>query len=661
MASPGKDSVMAALLWWAIGAAIFGVVVCAVAWMVMRRRKVRSPLPAEFKGRSPFPPPVGDNVQFTVYRPRAVVPDRWYTLIAFAHLAAKRREAPAEEPDPIEEVTRQAVRVLGEREASTHHRITQDALQAVPREETLTFVPNVPGVEFNPPLRTFRWSEEVHREEFRLRAGPDLVGQTARGRLSVFLGDILLAEVSLAIPIDPPAETPGDDAPTETEHARRYRKIFASYSHRDLHVVEQIERLAWALGDEYLRDWKHLRAGEMWDERLLQMIEEADVFQLFWSRHAMQSPYVQREYEHALSLNRPNFVRPTYWEDPLPSDPSRNLPPETLLRLYFQRIGPFLLPAVGTPPPPRRPLGGMIFPGPGAVPGYEIQSEVGMGAMGSVVVARDRQSGHRVVIKSEHLDDLAVFGSEVPLRHPGIVPILALGEFGFWRYTVKPYLEGGTLDQRLKSGPMSAQQAAKLVLSLAEAVQHAHNWGIYHLNLKPSKVLFDSAGSPSAIGFHHIRLQEGQVFGTPAYMAPEQATGETARLGPPTDVYALGLILYECLTSQSPFRGESMMEMLEQVRTRAPVPPRQLSPKIPYDLEAICLLCLRKEPENRYATCAALANDLRRFLSAEPISCRPLAFWERCGRYCVHHRRLVGVVVLALIVTLAAVLWLSIQ
>jgi hypothetical protein len=283
-----------------------------------------------------------ENVQFTVYRPRAVVPDRWYPLLAFAHLAAKRSEAPAHEPDPVEEVRRQAVRALGERQARAFQVVTQDAPQSVPREETLTFVPDVPGVEFNPPLRSFRWTESVHREEFRFRAGPDLAGQTARGRLSVFLGDILLADVSLAIPVEQQGRTPDEDAPAEAEHAQPYRKIFASYSHKDRHIVEQIERLARALGDEYLRDWNHLRAGEAWDDRLLQMIEEADVFQLFWSRSSMESPYVRREYEHALSLNRPNFVRPTYWEEPLPSDPDRGLPPATLLCLHFQRIGPFL-------------------------------------------------------------------------------------------------------------------------------------------------------------------------------------------------------------------------------------------------------------------------------------------------------------------------------
>jgi hypothetical protein len=262
--------------------------------------------------------------------------------MAFAHLAAKRADAPAGEPDPVEEVKRQAEQFLGQQQARAYQALTQDAPQPVPREGTLTFVPTVPGIEFNPPLRTFRWTESVHREEFRLRADASHAGQTAHGRLSVFLEDILLADVPLTIPVGQPGDTRGDDAPAEAERARPYRKIFASYSHKDLHVVEQVEHLAVALGDEYVRDWKHLRAGEVWDVRLLELIEAADVFQLFWSRNAMESPYIRKEYEHALSLNRPQFVRPTYWEDPLPSDSRRNLPPETLRRLHFQRIGPFL-------------------------------------------------------------------------------------------------------------------------------------------------------------------------------------------------------------------------------------------------------------------------------------------------------------------------------
>jgi hypothetical protein len=291
---------------------------------------------------------VDENVQFTVYRPKAIAPECWYPLIAFAHLTSKRADASPHEPDPIKEVKLQATALLGERLVTEYRPVTQDASQAVPREETLTFVPHIPGIEFNPPSRSFRWSEPVHREEFLLRAGAELVGQTARGRLSVFLGDILLADVSLAIPIDASALPPTANAPSKVDSAGSYRKIFASYSHKDLHVVEQLEQLARALGDEYLRDWKHLRAGEVWDERLRQMIEEADVFQLFWSHHAMESAYVRQEWEHALSLNRPYFVRPTYWEEPLPGDPARDLPPAELRRLHFQRIGPHerLLPRI---------------------------------------------------------------------------------------------------------------------------------------------------------------------------------------------------------------------------------------------------------------------------------------------------------------------------
>jgi hypothetical protein len=199
----------------------------------------------------------------------------------------------------------------------------------------LTFVPAVEGVEFNPPARSFRWVGRTHKEEFELRAARELDGTTARGTVTVFLGSILLADIDVALRVE--SGRAGAEPP-EATHARPYRKIFASYSHKDAAVVEQFERFARSLGDEYLRDWRHLRAGEVWDDRLRRMIEEADVFQLFWSRNAMDSEYVRREYEHALGLNRPHFVRPTYWEEPLPRDPARGLPPEVLQRLHFQQI-----------------------------------------------------------------------------------------------------------------------------------------------------------------------------------------------------------------------------------------------------------------------------------------------------------------------------------
>jgi hypothetical protein len=293
-------------------------------------------LAAEARAVSERPLYVDENVQFTVYRPRVVQPRRWYPLLAFAHLAERRPDAPADEPDPVAEVYRQAREVLG-KQAKDYHDVTQDSRAAVPREGEITFVPEVPGVEFNPPRRTFLWQESVHREEFRLRAAPDLDGKTVRGRLTVFLGTLILADVSLSIKVDSSAR-PAEEEPAQPASARPYRRIFASYSHRDLHVVQQVEHFTRAMGDEYLRDWTHLRAGEVWNDRLRHLIEQADVFQLFWSSNSMQSPYVRQEWEHALSLGRPNFIRPVYWEEPLPTSSDGSLPPEELRRIHFQKL-----------------------------------------------------------------------------------------------------------------------------------------------------------------------------------------------------------------------------------------------------------------------------------------------------------------------------------
>ncbi len=277
-----------------------------------------------------------ENVQFTVYRPRTVVPDRWYPMLAFAHLA-ERRPGEEREPDPIEEVKRQAAAVLGDA-ARAFQPVAQGSEHAVPCGGELTFVPEAEGVEFNPARRTFRWTERVHREEFRLRATPALDGFTARGRVSVFLGGILLADVAIAFSVDSVSGVHADPADAEMAHARPYRRIFASYSHSDLPIVEQYERYADALGDRYLRDWRELRAREEWSERLAELVKQADVFQLVWSSNSMHSPFVRREWEYALSLNRRNFVRPTYWEEPLPESSDGSLPPPSLRRLHFQRL-----------------------------------------------------------------------------------------------------------------------------------------------------------------------------------------------------------------------------------------------------------------------------------------------------------------------------------
>jgi actin-like ATPase involved in cell morphogenesis/tetratricopeptide (TPR) repeat protein len=295
-----------------------------------------------------------ENVQFTVYRPRAIVPEEWYPLLAFAHLSERRPEEKSA-PDPVEEVKRQAEAILVE-DRGEFLPLTLDSRKGVPRRGEITFVPVVEGLEFNPPHRTFQWVEPVHREEFRLRAAAAMNGQTARGQLSVFLGAILLADVSIAIKVDVALRVSHERPETEATQVRPYRKIFASYSHKDVAVVEQFERYVHSLGDEYVRDSRVLRAGEEWNEQLADLITQADIFQLFWSWNSMESRFVRQEWEHALSLHRKNFVRPTYWEEPLPE--TAGMPPPALRRLHFQKL------------PIERSSAGGITPTGGGLSGY---------------------------------------------------------------------------------------------------------------------------------------------------------------------------------------------------------------------------------------------------------------------------------------------------
>ena len=315
---------------------------------------------------SPSEPVYDENVQFTVYRPNVLAPQAWHTMLAFAHLA----EAIADgDPDPVQEVERQAQQLLGE-DFDDFSRSAQDASQAVPREGTITFVPIVEGVEFNPSRRSFVWQESIHQEAFRLRAGPDLDGRTARGRMSVYLGVILLAEVNLTFRVQSGERETQDRGRTS---ARPYRRIFPSYSHRDTAIVAQFRAYGRILGDDYLQDVAVLRSGEVWSDRIRELIASADVFQLFWSHDAMASPYVEQEWRYALSLRRPEFIRPVYWQQPLPRRENPTSPPAELTRLHFEFIGatddPIALEIappvdvsapqprsgspVGAPPPPR--------------------------------------------------------------------------------------------------------------------------------------------------------------------------------------------------------------------------------------------------------------------------------------------------------------------
>jgi TIR domain/Divergent InlB B-repeat domain len=283
-----------------------------------------------------------DDVQFTVYRPRAISADRWYPLIAFAHLTGPLPGDPAA-PDPLEEVQRQAERIL-DRRAADYRPVSADSTHQIPRSAELTVVPRLDGVEFNPSRGSFRWEQPVHKAEFQLRALPDTPLGVARGQVTFFLGSIIVGDVPLAVPIV--GETV-EAASRVADRGHSYRKIFASYSHLDGRIVEQFEDFMRSLGDQYVRDVRDLRAGELWSSGIENLIRDADVFQLFWSWNALASPFVRREWEFALGLDRAEFVRPVYWEDPLPS--SGDLPPDELRRLHFYRLSPRATDGGGVP------------------------------------------------------------------------------------------------------------------------------------------------------------------------------------------------------------------------------------------------------------------------------------------------------------------------
>lgn len=275
-----------------------------------------------------------ENVQFTVYRPNVVDPERWHLLLAFAHLGSRPHDST--EPDPVQEVHRLAEQALGEN-LGAYGTTRQDSTRALPRKGELTFLPHLEGIEFNPSRATFRWIESVHKTEFRFRASKALNGRVARGTLTVFWGGIVVADIPLSIRID--GTTSSMPATTvEPVTAHRYRNIFASYSRRDIPIVEQVEDFVRTTGDRYLRDLHDIRAGEVWTDRLREMIDDAHVFQLFWSTNSMRSTVVRQEWEYALSLGRRDFLRPVYWEDPFPEAPGEGLPPERLRRLHFQAL-----------------------------------------------------------------------------------------------------------------------------------------------------------------------------------------------------------------------------------------------------------------------------------------------------------------------------------
>jgi tetratricopeptide (TPR) repeat protein len=319
------------------------------------------------------------------------------------------------------------------------------------------------------------------------------------------------------------------------------------------------------------------------------------------------------------------------------------------------------------------------------VRGYEVLGKLGQGGMGAVYQARHLRLNRVVALKvvgdapNARPADLVRFRQEAEmiarLQHANIVQIYEVGEYAGGSYLALECVDGPALDRQVNGIPQPPREAARLVETLARAVHYAHGQGVIHRDLKPANVLLTAAGVPKITDFGLARpvavesglTTAGAVLGTPSYMAPEQADGRLKDIGPHSDVYALGAVLYECLTGRPPFRGATVLDTLAQVRGQEPVPPHRLLGSnrraCPADLETICLKCLHKEPAKRYGSAEALAEDLRRFGADEPIHARPAGRAERLWRWCRRKPAVAslvasaGLLLITVVVALAAGLW----
>ena len=338
-----------------------------------------------------------------------------------------------------------------------------------------------------------------------------------------------------------------------------------------------------------------------------------------------------------------------------------------------------------------------------SVPGYDILEELGRGGMGVVYKARHRRLQRLVALKmvlaGAHVGavGLARFRAEAEavakLSHANIVQIYETGEHEGRPYFSLELVDGGSLDQKIIESPPSPRAAASFIETLARRWPWRTQRGIVHRDLKPANILLANLGSQSSIvrsretdssslpADHWSRntipkiadfglakqvdddssqTKSGTIMGTPSYMAPEQAAGKNREIGPAADIYSLGAIMYELLVGRPPFKAGNPIDTIRQVIEQEPVPPRQLEPRVPHDLETICLKCLEKEPARRFASAIELADDLRRFVEGDPIHARPTPTWERAWKW--GKRRplavaLMGVIALAALSMALFIVW----
>ncbi|MBI3267397.1 MAG: protein kinase [Planctomycetes bacterium] len=310
---------------------------------------------------------------------------------------------------------------------------------------------------------------------------------------------------------------------------------------------------------------------------------------------------------------------------------------------------------------------------------YRLLKELGRGGMGVVWKAWDTHLNRVVALKqlraegdgSSATGDAGVverFMREAQaaarLKHPHIVAVYDVGVEDAQHYFTSDYVAGASLDVLLKTRTLPAREAVALVRTVADALHYAHQQGIVHRDVKPGNILVDEAGRPYVTDFGLAKDVEqasgsgltlsGALLGTPRYMSPEQASGQVASQGPPSDQFSLGVVLYQLLTGVPPFDGDSLRQLLNAIAEQEPMPPTRVNPRIHRDLETVCLRALEKAPSARYATLGDFALELGRYLDGEPIHARPLSAMERAYRGATKHRAVVLPVALATLVALAA-------
>ncbi len=292
--------------------------------------------------------------------------------------------------------------------------------------------------------------------------------------------------------------------------------------------------------------------------------------------------------------------------------------------------------------------------------GYELLEEIARGGMGVVYKARQKSPRRVVALKmilSGQLaskEEIARFYSEAEaaaaLEHPNIVPIYEAGEQEDRHFFSMAFVEGQSLSDKVRQGPLPPREAAELMKVIGEAMAYAHDHDIIHRDLKPANILLDQEGQPRITDFGLAKnikgdsnlTATGQIMGTPSYMPPEQASGKMNEIGPAADIYSLGAVLYCLLTGRPPFQAASVLETITLVIEKEPVAPRTLNPSTPRDLETICLKCLEKNAERRYASAGEFASELQRYLNDEPILARRIGALHRGLRWCRRNRLATG-------------------